>query len=227
MDMENLRNMPFEALVGTVEAHPWFGAAQRVLCERTSLMGGRDLARDMYFVAALQVASRRIITRMLQPNAVWETNKTLRDYAFRGVPGGQIPASEKAAPQEESGAGVRTETILPVGEEGETAETVVSESVNKNYRGAGDYFSREQYEQVKRRAKEAAEKEAVHPSDMGSFNLDRDVSLDGFCTEALAEIYAEQGYFERAKDIYAKLILAEPEKNTYFASLIEKLNEKK
>ena len=46
-----------------------------------------------------------------------------------------------------------------------------------------------------------------------------------FCTETMAQIYAEQGYFEQAKDIYSKLILAYPEKNAYFAALIRKLNE--
>ena len=36
---------------------------------------------------------------------------------------------------------------------------------------------------------------------------------------------ADQGYYEQAKDIYSKLILAYPEKNAYFAALIEKLNQ--
>ena len=44
------------------------------------------------------------------------------------------------------------------------------------------------------------------------------------CTETLAQIYAEQGYPERAKVIYSKLSLRYPEKNTYFAALIRKLD---
>ena len=46
---------------------------------------------------------------------------------------------------------------------------------------------------------------------------------EAFCTEALAEIYADQGYPELAKRIYSKLSLVYPEKNAYFAALIEKL----
>ena len=42
-------------------------------------------------------------------------------------------------------------------------------------------------------------------------------------TETLARIYADQGYYEQAKHIYSKLILAYPEKNAYFAALIENL----
>ena len=47
----------------------------------------------------------------------------------------------------------------------------------------------------------------------------------GLCTETLAWIYAEQGYREEAKKIYSRLMLRYPEKITYFASLIEKLDE--
>ena len=46
---------------------------------------------------------------------------------------------------------------------------------------------------------------------------------ENYFTETLARIYAEQGYCQQAKEIYSKLILAYPEKNAYFAALIEKL----
>ncbi len=183
--------MPFEAIVGVVEDFPWFGAAQRALCERMTRMGGKEIARDIYAVAALHVPSRR-----------------------------KILCVGKAEPF----SGGRT-VSMPEENPVVAEEISKSSAVNKNYRGAGDYFSREQYEQVKEVSETTTTAGDISNTD--SFNFDKDVSLDGFCTEALAEIYAEQGYFERAKDIYAKLILAEPEKNTYFASLIEKMNEKK
>lgn len=47
----------------------------------------------------------------------------------------------------------------------------------------------------------------------------------GFCTETLAEIYSDQGYFAEAKKIYSRLMLRYPEKSAYFASLIEKLGQ--
>lgn len=88
----------------------------------------------------------------------------------------------------------------------------------------GDYFSQAEYDHVRRDGdgvfskfasqakKEPARDEAVN--DM----------TDLFCTEALAAIYAEQGYPELAKRIYSKLILVNPEKSAYFAGLIEKLS---
>jgi len=43
-------------------------------------------------------------------------------------------------------------------------------------------------------------------------------------TETLAKIYAAQGNFVKAKRIYIKLSLLYPEKNSYFAALIENLD---
>ena len=99
------------------------------------------------------------------------------------------------------------------------------EQERKIYVVGGDYFSQNDYERVRRSgdsvfsryaAKAIQEKTAVHSEDAGE---------SGFYTETLAQIYADQGYYDQAKEIYSKLILAYPEKNTYFAALIEKLEE--
>ena len=86
----------------------------------------------------------------------------------------------------------------------------------------GDFFSQDEYDSVKRtddnifssfaskaKGEETREKEGN--------------ALDGFCTETLAQIYIDQGYYEQAKSIYSKLLLRYPEKNAYFAALIQKL----
>ena len=92
------------------------------------------------------------------------------------------------------------------------------------YAGAGDYFSQEEYDRVRQEGdnifsrttfrQPRQDKEYVHSAP--EFDL---------YTETLAQIYAEQGYYQQARDIYAKLILAYPEKNAYFAALIEKMDE--
>lgn len=50
-------------------------------------------------------------------------------------------------------------------------------------------------------------------------------SEDSYFTETLAKVYTEQGFYQRAIDIYEKLILLYPEKNTYFATLIVELKK--
>ncbi len=90
-----------------------------------------------------------------------------------------------------------------------------------------DFFSRNDYESVRDEKDASLGRMAVvdysapapemceHPDD-GDFDL---------VSETLAGIYAEQGYTERAIEIYSALSLQSPEKSAYFASLTEKLKK--
>ena len=89
----------------------------------------------------------------------------------------------------------------------------------------GDFFSQDDYDSVRKAddsifASFVSKVRSEERPAAGGENI-----LDEFCTETLAMIYVEQGYYEQAKYIYSKLILRYPEKNAYFAALIEKLNQ--
>ncbi|MCF0174544.1 MAG: tetratricopeptide repeat protein [Bacteroidales bacterium] len=84
----------------------------------------------------------------------------------------------------------------------------------------GDFFSQEDYASVSQGDYTFKIGNTKPSNDV----LDSDVKVE-FFTETLAEIYAEQGYIAQAKQIYNQLLLANPEKSAYFASLIENLNE--
>ena len=88
----------------------------------------------------------------------------------------------------------------------------------------GDYFSQDEYDQVRRADDKVFSRYAAKAKqDKGQeHGQESEFSL---YTETLAQIYLEQGYPDHAKSIYSKLILANPEKNAYFAALIQKIDE--
>ena len=89
----------------------------------------------------------------------------------------------------------------------------------------GDYFTQAQYDKV-RRSDDNVFSRFVIQGKRDSADKQKVVDVDDFfCTETLARIYADQGRNEEAKRIYSKLLLKFPEKNAYFAALIENLEK--
>lgn len=86
----------------------------------------------------------------------------------------------------------------------------------------GDYFSQSEYEAVRNSGDNVFSHYAAK-SRNERIESSSEVGEIAVYTETLAQIYLEQGYPEQAKRIYSKLLLAYPEKNTYFAALIAKI----
>ena len=88
----------------------------------------------------------------------------------------------------------------------------------------GDYFSQDDYDRVRRSDDGVFSRYAAKAKQEKSYEEIKDTEFDLY-TETLAQIYLEQGYPQQAKSIYSKLLLANPEKNAYFAALIQKIDE--
>ena len=86
----------------------------------------------------------------------------------------------------------------------------------------GDYFSQSEYEAVRNSGDNVFSHYAAKAKKEKN-DSSQEVGEIAVYTETLAQIYLEQGYPEQAKRIYSKLLLAYPEKNTYFAALIAKI----
>jgi hypothetical protein len=86
----------------------------------------------------------------------------------------------------------------------------------------GDFFTQDEYDSVRRSDDGIFSSFATKAKGEESHEKGGDI-MDSFCTETLAQIYIDQGYYEQAKKIYSKLLLRYPEKSAYFAALIEKL----
>ncbi len=101
----------------------------------------------------------------------------------------------------------------------------------------GDYFGKEDFNELERSGN-AFDVTALQynpiASALGAFDFKPSsgsvagqIQIDPPCTETLARIYFDQQLYDKAIEVYEKLILLYPEKNTYFASLIEEAKNSK
>ena len=192
-----LKEMSVETLSAVISAYPWFGAARKELCVRTGDYGG-----EQYADAALYMPSRKKLARAMIGSRADCSDKDVAEILNAYIEG-RRQMREKPRKEPER---AETPRVLVVG---------------------GDYFTQSEYDRVK-----AKEENVFHPKPVGEDGalsrnyFEENASAEDFCTETLAQIYAEQGYYEQAKAIYSKLILAYPEKSAYFAALVKNCNEK-
>lgn len=207
--MKDLARLSMDELAGVISLYPWFSAARVELCERMSSVGGSDWGVEQYSDAAMYVPCRSKVFAIMRSArrsdySDKDLGKLLKEYIapVRQEPGPEPQAQEKT---------MRTPKLPDV------------PGYHRTVRPAGgDFFSMEEYAQVRREEDNIFSHFKAARSEEPEARAWEDPEL-GFCTETLAQIYAEQGYFAEAKKIYSRLSLRYPEKSAYFASLIGKL----
>ncbi len=194
----DIKKLTLDELAGVVNLYPWFGGARKELCGRMSAMGGGGWGEDQYADAAMYIGARGKLSDMMRASQDMDWTDADVERLIKSY-----IAEDDNPKEDEAGHGEK----------------------RKVYAGVGDYFSQDDYDQVRKVddnvfSRYAAKARQGRTAQEEAGDIDFDIY-----TETLAEIYLDQGYPEQAKHIYSKLILAYPEKNAYFASLIEKIDE--
>ena len=199
MNYIDIKKLTLDELAGVVNLYPWFGGARKELCERMSRMGGDGWGESQYADAAMYIGAR-----------------------------GKLSDQMRSA-RKEDWADTDVERLLKsyISEQEVAPASPAGSERRKSYAGVGDYFTQEDYEQVRKSDDNVFSRYAAKARQgktSGDTAVTQEAEFDLY-TETLARIYLEQGYPEQAKSIYSKLILAYPEKNAYFAALIQKIDE--
>jgi len=191
----DLDALTMDELAGIVHLYPWFASARKEFCRRMSRLGGTDWGMEQYAGEALYIPDRRRVAALLRTGRK-------ADYADKDIE--RILRSYIAPVPEPGGAAAEDRPVRVVG---------------------GDYFSQAQYNDVRQSDDSLFARFTVRVSSDGvkDERTGSDIA-DRYATETLAGIFAEQGCFEEARRIYSRLLLDNPEKSAYFASLIDRLN---
>ena len=199
--VNDLTQIDLDSLMGVINTYPWFSAARKELCVRMHRSGA--WSRSQYAEASLYFGSRKIVADLLDDGvredcADADLTELLKAFIADLQPA--APAAPAPAPEPEP-----------------------EPEAHPVYVVGGDYFSRDQYDKVRRKSDNIFSRFATQqtPADYSVPEYDP----GDICTETLAQIYLDQGYKAEARDIYSKLILRYPEKSVYFASLIEKIDK--
>ena len=102
----------------------------------------------------------------------------------------------------------------------------------------GDYFGKEDFSQLEKSGNAldvtplkynpiATTVKSMEVSPAGLQTESEHYETEIPCSETLARIYFDQQLYDRAIELYEKLILLYPEKNTYFANLIQEVKKAK
>ena len=194
----DIKKLTLEELLGIVNLYPWFGGARKELCTRMAAMGDDAIGDEQFVAAAMYLPSRKKVSDIVRR----ASDRTLTDGDVETIVKSYVVDNKSV--EEQSPTPVQRKRV---------------------FAGAGDYFSQEEYDNARHEEDNVFSRYAAKARKERAAQAVHSEPAFEFFTETLAQIYVEQGYYEHAKEIYSKLILAYPEKNAYFAALIQKLDE--
>ena len=207
MDVKTLTLQELEHLL---EEYPWFTLARKEYVRRQGIMG-EDAIRQAAAEAGIFLLSREEFYRQINGRRRF-VSKTANAAVSKPAPEPHtVSSTQQQRPQQQE--------------------------KQKYYVVNGDYFDKEDYKQLEDEGLAfdtsalafnpvVSALSALQNNTASTNSVANGAESNGdstFCTETLAKIYTEQEFYQRAIDIYEKLILLYPKKSAYFATLIEQV----
>ena len=194
METYSLKDYTIPDIEKLLEASPWFAIARKELFLKMSAMG-EEYRRD---------ALHRTVLYLYPEYSVFREGYVLSSAAL-------VEEREKRASEQ-----VYELDFTPIDEPRTSApQSAAGESRREIYVVGGDYFLPEELKNVQNQdiTTLQSKPEPIMTGDSSEF------TDEAYYTETLARIYADQELYDRANEVYEKLILLYPEKSAYFAAL--------
>lgn len=198
MEESNIKSLGIIELEGVVATYPWYSAARHQLLYKLAAMGEECFNHKLRdYAAYVQNIHSVISTASTIINN--QKEESIEEFIDLDILRGEYNSNQK---------------VHVIG---------------------GDYFSTQDFAELEdikiekvglfepKSASEPIETSAINAIQMSEVDFN---SLE-FYTETLAKIFTEQGHYDKAIDVYAKLILLYPEKSAYFAGLADEVKLKK
>lgn len=206
--ISNIESMEIADLEALVNKFPWFGYARQALFMKLAENGCEFAGEQLKKCSAFLPLRHKIYYKAV--NCANEETFPVIDFNEINK---NIDFSDSAVEKEKSVSDNNAPRYIIIG---------------------GDYFTKEDLDSLEQvqafdigKLGSAKDESAEEYADIQrDVNNDIEDESDIFYTETLASIYAEQGYYEEAMKVYAKLILLYPEKSAYFATLVNKIKSK-
>lgn len=222
-----------EKLHRLIETYPYFHTA-RVLLLRSLLANEKETFDKELPLHAPLIPSRRHLYNILfpvetvtQPSPAQQTaNPTTEEHKEPTDPDSAFELIDTETPTE-------AVTIDATPENRATPDTDILELIDSGAEPAtGTTDSSQTNDLIDKLINSLSEIKRPEMPDRNAPVETEDISASSvaepkeLASETLAEIYIAQGYYEKAIEVYQKLGLKYPEKNSYFADQIQKIKKK-
>ena len=216
-DYTNIEQFTPQQLEDIVREYPWFSYARELM------------------LVKLAALSREIFDTELRHSAIFLSSRERLYQKVQNLKTAQQKPAEIIVVPEPKTEDVKAAAAEAV-EEAKKAQSGGAEQAKIKYIAVGgDYFSREDFEELEKEEgslpSEAPRLASIPrgPAEMIPKDLSGTIGADGkvnfndpeFYTETLGQVYAQQGYYEQAIEVFSKLILLYPQKSAYFAALVK------